>query len=85
MKLPTLKTNRPRHNPAERKILLSTHALAKLVGSHRATVLRQLAHGTIKAEAWIDTGAGLQPLFEPTVAITLGRLVPHNPTPPIIS
>lgn len=70
----------PKHTAPKvdaRKVLLSTYAVSKLVGHHRTTILRQLAHGNIAAEAWIDTGGrGLQPLFTPTVAIVLARILP---------
>lgn len=81
--MPLAKSAQLRIDP--KKILLTSNGLAELVDCHHATPLSALARGQIEAAAWIDFRGKLSPLFCPTQAMILGRLLPHDPQPPTIS
>jgi hypothetical protein len=71
---------------APRKVVLTANGISELAHIHRDAVLRELARGTIQADSWLDGRGRLFPLFLPTVAVELARILPpHDPLPPAIS
>lgn len=71
---------------AARKVVLTANGISELAHIHRDAVLRELARGTIQADSWLDGRGRLFPLFLPTVAVELARILPpHNPFHPKIS
>ena len=75
--MPLKKTAKPTASPGTDQILITTHHLAHLANLHDDTVLRALADRQIAAEAWVDFGGRVVPLFSPTMAIVLA--VVRNP------
>jgi hypothetical protein len=71
---------------APRKVLLTANGISELARIHRDAVFRELARGTIHADSWLDGRGRLFPLFLPTVAVELARILPaHDPILPAIS